>query len=66
MKSFARSHLTLAPEFAHRGLKTPLHFALSYDEEVGCIGVGRLIDDLRHAGIKPKSCIVGELTLMRR
>ena len=65
MKSFIAVALTLAPEFARRGLKTPLHFALSYDEEVGCIGIARLISDLAHAGIKPKSCIVGEPTLMQ-
>jgi acetylornithine deacetylase len=65
MKSFVAIALALAPEFAERGLKTPLHFAFSYDEEVGCIGVGRLITDLAQAGIKPQSCIVGEPTLMR-
>ena len=65
MKSFVAVALALAPEFARRGLKTPLHFAFSYDEEVGCIGVGRLISDLARAGIKPGSCIVGEPTLMR-
>lgn len=65
MKSFVAVVLALAPEFAARGLKTPLHFAFSYDEEIGCIGVGRLIADLAHAGIKPLSCIVGEPTLMR-
>jgi acetylornithine deacetylase len=65
MKSFVAVVLALAPEFAKRGLKTPLHFAFSYDEEVGCIGVGRLINDLAQAGIKPKSCIVGEPTLMQ-
>ena len=65
MKSFVAIALALAPEFARRGLKTPIHFAFSYDEEVGCIGVGRLLTDLAHAGIKPKSCIVGEPTLMR-
>ena len=65
MKSFVAVVLALAPEFARRGLKTPLHFAFSYDEEVGCIGVGRLISDLKLAGIKPRSCIVGEPTLMR-
>ena len=43
MKSFIAVALAFAPEFARRGLKTPLHFALSYDEEVGCIGIGRLI-----------------------
>ena len=65
MKSFIAVVLALAPEFARRGLKTPLHFAFSYDEEVGCIGVGRLISDLAQSGIRPKSCIVGEPTLMR-
>ncbi len=65
MKSFIAVALALAPEFAERGLKTPLHFALSYDEEVGCLGVGRLIADLVQAGIRPKSCIVGEPTMMK-
>jgi acetylornithine deacetylase len=65
MKSFIAVVLALAPEFARRGLTTPLHFAFSYDEEVGCIGVGRLISDLAQQGITPKSCIVGEPTLMR-
>ena len=65
MKSFVAIALALAPEFVRRGLETPLHFAFSYDEEVGCIGVGRLLADLAQAGIKPKSCIVGEPTLMR-
>jgi acetylornithine deacetylase len=65
MKSFIAIALALAPEFAARKLKTPLHFALSYDEEVGCLGVGRLIEDLASAGIRPSSCIVGEPTLMK-
>jgi acetylornithine deacetylase len=65
MKGFIACVLTLAPEFVERGLKIPLHLAFSYDEEVGCIGVGRLIADLLRAGIKPKSCIVGEPTGMR-
>ncbi|MDP2242185.1 MAG: acetylornithine deacetylase [Burkholderiales bacterium] len=65
MKSFIACALALAPEFAARGLKTPLHFALSYDEELGCLGVGRLIEDLARAGIRPSSCIVGEPTLMK-
>jgi acetylornithine deacetylase len=65
MKSFIACVLALVPEFMGRGLKTPLHLAFSYDEEVGCIGVGRLISDLRRAGIRPRSCIVGEPTGMR-
>src|SRR5688572_8172910 len=65
MKGFVAVALALAPEFARRELTTPLHFSFSYDEELGCIGVKRLIDDLAQAGIKPASCIVGEPTLMR-
>jgi len=64
MKGFIAVVLALLPEFVGRGLSTPLHMAFSYDEEVGCIGVGRMIDDLTAAGIKPQSCIVGEPTLM--
>ena len=64
MKGFIAVLLALAPEFVNRGLKSPLHLAFSYDEEVGCIGVGRMIADLTAAGIKPRSCIVGEPTMM--
>jgi len=65
MKSFLAVALAFVPEFMKRQLKIPLHLACSYDEEVGCIGVGRMIDDLARAGIKPQACIVGEPTLMR-
>ena len=41
-----------------------LHYAFSYDEEVGGFGVMNLIADLREAGIAPQTCIVGEPTLM--
>ena len=65
MKSFVAVVLALAPEFVKRGIRTPVHFAFSYDEEVGCVGVGRLIADLARAGIRPQSCIVGEPTMMK-
>jgi acetylornithine deacetylase len=65
MKSFIACALALAPEFVQRGLKTPLHLAFSYDEEVGCLGVRGLLADMVQAGIKPQSCIVGEPTEMR-
>src|SRR3954468_2832640 len=63
MKSFVAIALALLPEYVRR-LDRPLHFALSYDEEVGCIGVGRLIKDLARANVRPAGCIVGEPTLM--
>lgn len=65
MKSFIACVVALIPEFVERGLTTPLHLAFSYDEEVGCLGVGRLIADLERAGIRPHGCIVGEPTLMK-
>ena len=43
----------------------PLHIALSYDEEVGCLGVREMLADLAEAGIRPAACLVGEPTGMR-
>ena len=65
MKGFIATALALVPEFAAADLKRPLHFAFSFDEEVGCIGVRTLLDDLTTAGIKPALAIIGEPTEMR-
>ncbi len=48
-----------------RSLKVPLHLALSYDEEIGCMGVRSLIGMLEAAPVRPRFCIVGEPTLMQ-
>jgi acetylornithine deacetylase len=64
MKSFSATGLAFVPELMRRGLQRPVHFALSYDEEIGCIGVRRLIDDITHRGIRPLGCVVGEPTGM--
>jgi acetylornithine deacetylase len=65
MKSFSATGLALVPLFLSRPLARPLHFALSYDEEVGCIGVRRLIAELAGRGVTPSACIVGEPTGMQ-
>ena len=65
MKGFVAACLALVPEFGRLKLKRPLHFAFSYDEELGCVGVRRLIDDVAEAGIKPALAIIGEPTNMR-
>ncbi len=65
MKSFIAIVLTLAPEFLKRGPQVPIHLALSYDEEVGCIGVRRLIDMIKGQSQRPYACIVGEPTSMK-
>ena len=62
MKGFIASMMTAAREASIQNLKTPLHLALSYDEEVGCIGVRSMIDMLNNAPIRPQMCIVGEPT----
>jgi acetylornithine deacetylase len=65
MKSFIATALAFVPTWRQRGLARPLHLALSYDEEIGCIGVHRLIADVVARGIRPAGCIVGEPTGMR-
>jgi acetylornithine deacetylase len=69
MKGFIGIALTQAPKFvaalnADR-LDAPLHYSLSYDEEVGCLGVRGLIRDLEENGIRPAGCVVGEPTSMQ-
>lgn len=65
MKGFVASALAAALVAARRPLATPLHLALSHDEEVGCLGVASLIDLLAQAPHRPAMCIVGEPTGMQ-
>jgi len=46
-------------------LAAPIHLALSYDEEVGCVGVRPLLDAINRLPVKPLACFVGEATLMQ-
>jgi acetylornithine deacetylase len=63
MKSFYAIALALVPEM--RNLKRPIHLALSYDEEIGCLGAPDLIEALTDAIPPPEAVIVGEPTSMR-
>jgi acetylornithine deacetylase len=65
MKSFLGVVLAAVPEMLGKPLATPIHLAFSYDEEVGCIGVGRMIRDMQDSGVAPGLCIVGEPTSMK-
>jgi acetylornithine deacetylase len=65
MKGFIGTALSLLPEIARANLKRPIHFALSFDEEVGCAGVGAMLDDLKANGIRPALALVGEPTDMK-
>ena len=65
MKSYLAVILAMAPRFAAANLKAPIHFALSYDEEVGCIGARGLLEDLARNNIRPAGAIIGEPTGMQ-
>lgn len=65
MKGFSACILALAPAFAAAELKKPVHIALSYDEEVGCLGAPALIDRIMEGPVKPAIVVVGEPTDMK-
>ena len=65
MKGFVACAVAAMLAAARRPLTVPLHLALSYDEEIGCMGVRSLIDMLEAAPGKPRFCIVGEPTGMQ-
>ena len=65
MKSFIACALHTAIKGSLMTLTTPLHFAFSYDEEIGCVGVRSLIDMLKTAPFNPLFCIIGEPTSMQ-
>jgi len=65
MKAFSAVILALVPEFVRQPLTTPVHVALSYDEEVGCLGVRPMIADIVKTVAKPRLAIIGEPTEMK-
>ena len=64
MKGFIACALTMLPQavkLSNAGqLRRPLHLALSFDEEIGCLGAPLILADLKARGITPDYCIVGE------
>jgi acetylornithine deacetylase len=65
MKGFLACVLAAVPDLKRRRLKTPVHIAFSYDEEIGCVGVRPLIDHLAAKPIRPRMAIIGEPTDMK-
>jgi acetylornithine deacetylase len=65
MKGFVACAITAMVDAAARPLQRPLHLALSFDEEIGCVGVRHLLSRLEGVLPAPYLCIVGEPTLMR-
>ena len=65
MKGFVACAIAALLHAADQPLQVPLHLALSYDEEVGCMGVRSLVEMLETAPLRPRMCIVGEPTAMQ-
>lgn len=65
MKGFIALCLALVPEMAAKPLKTPLHFAFSYDEELGCLGAPHLLKAIGANLPQPRIAIIGEPTGMK-
>lgn len=65
MKGFVAAAMASAEYYAGLDLKKPVHFAFTYDEEIGCLGARVLIDRMVTDGLRPALCIVGEPTNMR-
>ncbi|WP_024696691.1 acetylornithine deacetylase [Pseudomonas avellanae] len=65
MKGFIALAIDAMLNAADMTLLRPLQLALSHDEEIGCVGVRRLLDVLHLAPVRPFLCVVGEPTLMQ-
>jgi len=65
MKAFSAIALSLVPEMNAAGLKRPVIFALSYDEEIGLLGAPHMIAEIRDRLAPPEAVIVGEPTMMK-
>ena len=65
MKAFIAVTLAFAKVFRDSDIQIPVHYALSYDEEVGALGVPGLIEDMQAHVARPAACIVGEPSYMR-
>ncbi|MDX2307687.1 MAG: acetylornithine deacetylase [Hyphomicrobium sp.] len=64
MKGFVACVLAMAPEYQRLDLREPIHILLSYDEEIGCIGVRPMIAEMGLRLPRPRIVIVGEPTGM--
>lgn len=65
MKGFVACAVTAMASAAGRPVRRPLQLALSFDEEIGCVGVRHLLRQLEGTLPAPHLCIVGEPTMMR-
>jgi len=65
MKGFLAVAIQAMLHAADRTLEMPLHLAISYDEEIGCLGVRGMLETLATRPERPALCVIGEPTGMR-
>ncbi|MGY3458162.1 acetylornithine deacetylase ArgE [Bradyrhizobium sp. LM3.4] len=65
MKGFVAVCLAMVPEMLEVKLATPIHLAISYDEEIGCVGVRPMLGEIAKKKVRPLGCFVGEPTEMK-
>jgi len=65
MKGYIACVLACVPALVQAPLRMPVHIALSYDEEVGCLGVRSLIERFHGQPVKPLLCVIGEPTELK-
>src|SRR5450830_644907 len=65
MKGYIACVLACVPALVRASLRMPVHIALSYDEEVGCLGVRSLIERFHAQPVKPLLCVIGEPTELK-
>ena len=65
MKGYVAAVLAHADLFGRAVTQEPIHIALTYDEELGCLGIPHLIAALGKWDVHPTGCVVGEPTSMR-
>ena len=65
MKGFIAVGIAALPQMVAASLREPIHFALTYDEEVGCLGGAQIVKEIAGLGLAPRAAIVGEPTSMR-
>ncbi len=65
MKGYIACVLAQVPALTQAPLRRPVHIALSYDEEVGCLGVRSLLASLQARAVKPMLCVIGEPTELK-
>ena len=65
MKGFVAVCLAMVPEMLEARLRTPIHLAISYDEEIGCVGVRPMLGEVAKKKVRPLGAFIGEPTQMQ-